>query len=419
MKGYFSVSDVNQYLLKVIKDDFILTRLMVKGEVFNKRHHPSGVIYFTLKDEHSSINCRISEKAGSSRSIEDGMEIILSGRVSLNSHQASCVIIAESFEETGMGAVFREFYRKKKSLEEKGYLDESVKRPIPRAKKIGIVTSEIGAVVHDIITVSKSRNPSVSLYLYPASVQGESAVGEVIEGINFFNNKFPVDVIIFGRGGGSYEELNVFNDEELCEVVANSKIPTISAVGHETDIVLSDYAADRRAATPSQAAEMAVEERKVLFGEAEELNERLISIFSSCLKEKTIFLDELDKRLNLSFGKKLELDKKFLLALRRKLDICNPELMLVRQFGKLEELSKSLNFSSRYYFSERFSSLEKLNSRLEIAYKETLAAAKPEVRNIEGEPLQGVKDLSVGETVSLIFPDGVAFLEVKKIQEGF
>ena len=256
-----TVSEVNNYIKRILDNDFILNNLVVKGEISNLKYHSSGHIYFSLKDSFSKINCVMfkSSAINIDFKLKDGMEVIAKARCSIYQGTGSLQLYIDNLEEEGIGSLHIKFEKLKKKLSEEGLFDEQYKKEIPSMpKRIGIVTSETGAVIRDIINVTKRRNSLIDIVLYPAVVQGEGAYKTIIEGIEFFNKIKNVDIIIIGRGGGSLEELWNFNEEDLARTIFKSEIPIISAVGHEVDYTISDFVSDIRASTPSQAAEIAV-----------------------------------------------------------------------------------------------------------------------------------------------------------------
>ena len=256
-----TVSEVNNYLKRIIDNDFILNNLSVKGEISNLKYHSSGHIYFSLKDEGGKINCVMfrSKAIMLNLTLEEGMGVVIGGRASIYPQNGSIQLYCDTIEQEGRGELYIKFERLKEKLSKEGYFDEELKKEVPKfPSRVGIVTSPTGAAIRDIINVSRRRNRLVDLVLYPAKVQGIGAYKEVIDGIKYFNRTKSVDVIIIGRGGGSIEELWNFNEEELAKAIFKSKIPIISAVGHEVDFTISDFVSDVRAATPSQGAEIAV-----------------------------------------------------------------------------------------------------------------------------------------------------------------
>lgn len=260
MSRAVTVSQINRYIANLFKQDYTLSGIQVKGEISGCKYHYSGHIYFTLKDAGAAISCVMfsTQRKGLDFTLEDGQSVIVTGRISVFERDGRYQLYARSIVQDGVGRLYEEYEKLKKRLLSEGLFDEQRKKQIPKfASKIGVVTAETGAVIQDICNVTYRRNPYVQLYLYPAKVQGEGAAQTVIDGIRYFE-KTDVDTIIIGRGGGSVEDLWCFNDEKLARVIAACTKPIISAVGHETDTTISDYAADLRAPTPSAAAELAV-----------------------------------------------------------------------------------------------------------------------------------------------------------------
>ncbi|MFR0018467.1 MAG: exodeoxyribonuclease VII large subunit [Paraclostridium sp.] len=253
------VSEVNSYVKRILTNDAVLYNLKVKGEISNFKVHSSKNVYLTLKDKSSKINCVIfKNNYDSSLNLEDGMKVIATGYISVYERDGSYQLYIENVELDGLGNLYIEFLKLKEKLGKEGLFDYIHKKPIPKMpKNIGIITSETGAVIKDIINVVKRRYPKVNIKLYSVSVQGKNSSEQICEGIKFFNNANNVDTIILGRGGGSIEELWSFNEESVAREIFSSHIPIISAVGHETDFTIADFVADMRAPTPSAAAEIA------------------------------------------------------------------------------------------------------------------------------------------------------------------
>ncbi|MCR4655739.1 MAG: exodeoxyribonuclease VII large subunit [Lachnospiraceae bacterium] len=260
MKNTYTVSQVNSYIKNMFTQDFMLRSINIKGEISNVKYHSSGHIYFTIKDEGSAIKCVmfLTYRKGLAFKLSEGQQVIVNGSVDVYERDGNYQLYAKSISLDGLGALYERFDRLKKELSEMGMFDSSYKQEIPAyVKKVGIVTAKTGAAIQDIINISSRRNPYVQLVLYPARVQGEGAAGTIVRGIKTLE-KTGVDLIIVGRGGGSIEDLWAFNEEEVARAIFDCRIPVISAVGHETDITISDFVADLRAPTPSAAAELAV-----------------------------------------------------------------------------------------------------------------------------------------------------------------
>ncbi|MDL2220160.1 exodeoxyribonuclease VII large subunit [Eubacteriales bacterium OttesenSCG-928-N14] len=256
-----SVTQLNEYVAKLLEQDEAMQSLFVVGEISNFKRHSSGHLYFSLKDEKSSVRCVMfrQQAGGLSFAPSDGMQVMVGGYASLYPRDGSFQVYAQSMQQQGQGDLYQRFEQLKTKLQGLGWFDAERKRPIPMLPgRIGVVTSPTGAVIRDIIHVSTRRNPQVNLLLYPAKVQGDGAAQEIAAGIAYFNARDDIDVIIIGRGGGSMEDLWAFNEEATAQAIYQSNIPIISAVGHETDYTIADFAADLRAPTPSAAAELAV-----------------------------------------------------------------------------------------------------------------------------------------------------------------
>lgn len=263
-KRIITVSELNEYIKMVLENDELLMRVFVKGEISNfTNHYKTGHFYFSLKDEGGAVRAVMFRGSASKLKFvpENGMRVVVGGRVGVFPRDGQYQVYAETMEPDGVGALYVAYEQLKAKLEKEGLFDAAKKKPLPKIPtRIGIITSPTGAAIRDIINILGRRSPASKAVLYPALVQGEGAAPDLVRGIGYFNDAGNVDVIIIGRGGGSLEDLWAFNDETLARRVAASKIPVISAVGHETDFTLCDFAADRRAPTPSAAAELAVPE---------------------------------------------------------------------------------------------------------------------------------------------------------------
>ena len=261
MKHVYSVGQVNKYIKNMFAQDFMLHHISIKGEVSNCKYHSSGHIYFTMKDADGTINAVMfagSRREGLKFPMKEGDRVVVTGSVEVYERDGRYQIYARTIERDGEGNLYLKFEALKRELEEMGMFAEEYKQPIPTyAKTVGIVTAETGAAIQDIRNIAGRRNPYVQLILCPALVQGEGAAASIVHGIHALE-QIGVDVIIVGRGGGSIEDLWAFNDERVARAIYDSGIPVISAVGHEPDVTISDFVADLRAATPSNAAELAV-----------------------------------------------------------------------------------------------------------------------------------------------------------------
>ena len=256
-----TVTDLNKYIKEKIAGDENLANVLVKGEISNFKLHYTGHMYFTLKDENSLIKCIMFKTYTPHLKFtpKDGMKVMAFGTVSVFERDGVYQLYCKAMQEDGMGSLYTAYEELKAKLEKEGYFDVAHKKKIPfMPKSIGVLTSNTGAVIRDIINVSTRRNPNVYLKLLPVPVQGEGAAEKIAAGIELMNEKKLADVIIIARGGGSLEDLWPFNEEIVAKAIYNSELPVISAVGHETDFTIADFVADLRAPTPSAAAELAV-----------------------------------------------------------------------------------------------------------------------------------------------------------------
>ena len=301
MKNVYSVKQVNAYIKNMFTQDFMLSRIYVKGEVSNCKYHTSGHIYFSLKDESGSIACIMfaGQRGGLSFRMQDGQQVIALGSITAYERDGKYQLYAKEILLDGAGLLHEKFEALKKELGEMGMFAPEYKKPIPRfAKRIGIVTAPTGAAIRDIMNVSFRRNPYVQLILYPALVQGDGAAASIVKGIEMLDRQ-NVDVIIVGRGGGSIEDLWAFNEEPVARAIFNARTPIISAVGHETDTTIADYVADMRAPTPSAAAELAVFEYQAV---ATYLEEKRLKLKRTLLQKVQIERMKMDRyRLKLTY----------------------------------------------------------------------------------------------------------------------
>lgn len=284
-----SVSELNQYIKEKIANDEMLNNVLIKGEISNFKNHYTGHLYFTLKDDHSLIKCIMFKTYTSNLKFKprDGMKVMVFGTVSVFERDGVYQIYCKAMQEDGMGSLYTAYEELKQKLEKEGLFDIQYKKKIPYMPKVvGVLTSQTGSVIRDIINVSTRRNPNVYIRLLPVPVQGEGAGIKIAEAIQTMNEQNLADVIILARGGGSLEDLWPFNEEVVARAIFASKLPVISAVGHETDFTIADFVADLRAPTPSSAAELAV-------ADVVELEHKLTNYqnrFKISLKKKVEFM---------------------------------------------------------------------------------------------------------------------------------
>jgi len=364
----FSVSEINRYIREIISGDLNLSDIWVKGEISNYKYHYSGHMYFTLKDEKSLIKSVMFRSQASRLKFhpENGMKVIVRGYVSVFERDGQYQLYVEEMLPDGMGSLYLAFEQLKNKLEKEGLFDNQYKKKIPfLPSSIGVITSLTGAVIRDIINVLSRRFENFNLMLYPVSVQGVQAASTISRAIKRLNQLNCVDVIILARGGGSLEELWAFNEEQVARSIFESKIPLISAVGHETDFTIADFVADLRAPTPSAAAELVVPEKRALKQKNRDLRQRLqnailknIDINRTNLRrhnESIVFrqpynrinqekmrLDSLERNLILALTIQKEKEKAKMKFLIEKLNVLSPLNILARGYSivKLKESNK-------------------------------------------------------------------------------
>lgn len=292
------VSQLNGYIKRILQTDPLLGNVSVVGEISNLKFHGSGHVYFSLKDADSKLNCFLpSGRAAELRyQLSEGMEITASGYIYLYERGGSYSLNIRDIEVAGLGNLSIAFEKLKEKLEAEGLFDAKYKKEIPFfPEKVAVVTSETGAAIRDVLKIIKNKNNYVDILIYPVLVQGPAAAGQIAEAIEQINALYPeVDTIIAGRGGGAMEELWAFNEEVVARSIFASKIPVISAVGHETDITISDFVADRRAETPTAAANMAVPDIEELKAYTNDLKEKMGLSMDACLRYKQMHLQSLD-----------------------------------------------------------------------------------------------------------------------------
>lgn len=308
----YSVSEINNFISDIFDRDTVLRNVQVQGEVSNFKRYPSGHCYFTLKDKGGVLKAVMFRSRAISLRFEpqNGDTVIAVGRIGVFERDGVYQLYTDLLLQQGAGDLMLAFDQLKIRLEAEGLFAEERKKQLPlNPCCVGIVTSSAGAAVRDIITVSRRRNPGIKLLLYPVKVQGEGAAAEIAKAISFFNKQKLADVLIVGRGGGSIEELWAFNEEKTVRAVAASKIPIISAVGHETDFTLCDFAADKRAATPSQAAEIAVADTSEYNRRIENLCERCCTAMQKLISYQGLELEKLNNSWALKDPERLFADK--------------------------------------------------------------------------------------------------------------
>lgn len=371
------ISEANSYIKRILTNDPILYNLRVKGEISNFKVHSSGNVYLSLKDEKSKLNCIIfKNNYDKSLNLDNGVKIIASGYISVYERDGSYQLYINEVEIEGIGNLYIEFNKLKEKLKKEGLFDIKYKKEIPKMPKaIGIVTSPTGAVIRDIINVTKRRFPKVDIKLYPVNVQGQKSAQDICEGIDFFNKMENVDTIIVGRGGGSLEELWSFNEEIVAREVFKSKIPIISAVGHETDFTICDFVSDMRAPTPSAAAEIATPDLSQIYYKLDNIRnrmskslnnqvildkEKLINTFDKInnymknyvVRDKVIQIDQIYDKINLRLEQNLETSKEKLSKKAALLHNLSPLATISRGYSIVEKDGQVINSIEDVYINE-------------------------------------------------------------------
>ncbi|MDM0980708.1 exodeoxyribonuclease VII large subunit [Clostridium perfringens] len=394
-----SVGEVNNYVKKLVENDFILKNLNVKGEISNLKFHSSGHIYFSLKDENSKVNCIMFKNNAVNLDfrLEEGMKVEIKARLGVYHKEGTYQLYCENIKKAGIGELFEEFHKLKKELSEEGIFDEKYKRALPKfPKRIGIITARTGAAVRDIINVIQRRNKALDIILYPAKVQGENAADSIIGGIRYFNNEKSVDVIILGRGGGSIEELWAFNNRELAYEIFNSRIPTVSAVGHEVDFTISDFVSDMRAPTPSAAGELVSPSLKEMIND---------------LVNKKEFLHRAIDRKFLNAKKDVDL-------LHKGLKGNNPKHIIEKRIKEVNSLEEKLNFLGKRKIDKAKDELIALNSILQTLNPlNTLGRGYSVIMDKEDKVINKVSELKKNDMVKVIMKDGSVNIDIKIINE--
>jgi exodeoxyribonuclease VII large subunit len=388
-----SVTELNRYVKDRVAEDEFLNAVFVKGEISNFKHHYTGHMYFTLKDENSLIKCVMFKTSTATLNFvpKDGMKVTVLGSVQVFERDGVYQIYCKAMQEDGMGNLYTAYEKLKAQLSEEGLFDESHKKPIPFMPKIiGVLTSNTGAVIRDIINVSTRRNPNVYIRLLPVPVQGEGAGVKIAKAIKLMNEKKLADVIIVARGGGSIEDLWPFNEEVVARAIYDSEIPVISAVGHETDFTIADFVADLRAPTPSAAAELAVTDISEL--------EYSINLFQ--------------RRLKMALKRKIE-------VMRLRYEKClnsrvfkEPLQKINEYYLQIDKLVKSMENSSIKKLKDSKLEATKLISKLDaLSPLKTLTRGYC-LTEVDGKVVTKAKDLKKDMELDIKFQDGNARAKV-------
>ena len=442
MEKYLSVTTLTKYLKMKFDKDPYLERVYLTGQVSNFRKRPSHQ-YFSLKDDHAVIQATIwsgiYQKLGFD--LEEGMKINVIGRVQVYEPSGSYSIIIEKAEPDGVGALAIQFEQLKKKLTEEGLFQERFKQPLPQfSKRIGVVTSRSGAVIRDIITTVSRRFPGVDILLYPTKVQGEGSAEEIARNIARANQLDDLDLLIIGRGGGSIEDLWAFNEEIVVRAIFESRLPVISSVGHETDVTLADFVADRRAATPTAAAELATPVTKLdLLTHLQNQEKRMATAVRNVLSKKqeslkkcsqsVIFrqperlydgylqrLDQLQLRLKQSLRTRISDNKQVVQARTHQLVQLSPIVKIQRYQDRLGQLDKLLRSQMALVYDAKVAEVKRLSEALLMLDTSRIVARGYAIVKKEESVVDSVESLKKKDQVTLLMRDGQVELEVKDVK---
>lgn len=442
MEKYLSVTTLTKYLKMKFDKDPYLERVYLTGQVSNFRKRPTHQ-YFSLKDDHAVIQATIwsgiYQKLGFD--LEEGMKINVIGRVQVYEPSGSYSIIIEKAEPDGVGALAIQFEQLKKKLTEEGLFQERFKQPIPQfAKRIGVVTSRSGAVIRDIITTVSRRFPGVDILLYPTKVQGDGAAEEIARNIARANQREDLDLLIIGRGGGSIEDLWAFNEEIVVRAIFESRLPIISSVGHETDVTLADFVADRRAATPTAAAELATPVTKLdLLSHLQNQEKRMATAVQNVLSRKkealkkcsqsVIFrqperlydgylqrLDQLQLRLKQSLRTRISDSNQLVQIRTHRLVQLSPITKIQRYQDRLGQLDKLLRSQMALVYDAKVAEVKRLSEALLMLDTSRIVARGYAIVKKEESVIDSVESLKKKDQVTLLMRDGQVELEVKDVK---
>lgn len=395
----FKVKEVSKYISNVLRRDSFLSNISVEGEVSNFKKS-GGHSYFSIKDDEAMLKCVVFKTIPIAQSLNltDGQKVVVTGTVMTYEKGSYYQILCKNVEEVGRGNLYEQFLALKEKLSKEGLFNSELKKPIPKfPKNIGVVTAKNGAAIRDILNTLRRRYRIANIYFYPAKVQGIGASDEIALGVKYLDSLDFIDTIIVGRGGGSFEDLNAFNDENLIRTIFNCKKPVISAVGHEIDTMLTDYVADKRAATPTAGAELS-------------------SVSMDEIKE---FLNQAEKKLNKNILEEISAEKVQLEHFKKELEYYNPSNRITTLKENLENLKKSLD--------EKIVSIFKYNKQLLDFKRQSLEIINPNsildrgysiIYNDKNEIVKDIKTVNVGDSLKLKVSNGEIISDVKEIIDG-
>lgn len=388
MGKIYTVSEINKYIKMIFDKDVYLNNITIQGEITNFKAHYTGHLYFTLKDDTSTIKCIMFKSFASLIKFKpsDGMKVVITGQVSVFERDGAYQIYCRTMTPEGLGELYLAYEQLKEKLNKEGLFDSAHKKKLPYLpNRVGVITSRTGAVVRDIINVTTRRYPNVNLLIYPAAVQGVNVAQTVIEGLDTFNRLNNVDVIIIARGGGSFEDLFGFNDESLARKIFESKIPVVSAVGHETDFTICDFVSDLRAPTPSAAAELVYPQYSDIVQKISTDRNRIIIGIQNYIIRKREYV----KRIKAA---KLE---------KVPLDIINRYRMIID--STIRKSENNIRLRIERYKSKCMQTISKLDA---LSPLKTLTRGYSVVENEERKVIKSVKDVKKDDKLNLTLVDG-------------
>ena len=395
---YLTVTQINKYIKYKMDNDSNLSVVYLKGEISNFKNHSSGHLYFTIKDESSRILAVMFRANASKINFKpvDGSKVLVVGRISCYEASGNYQIYVEEMLEDGVGNLYLEFEKLKKKLGDKGYFDDIYKKPIPKfPKKIGIITAPTGAAIRDIITTINRRYKLVELYIFPSLVQGENAKDDIVKNLNCASN-YDLDLIILGRGGGSIEDLWAFNEEVVADAIFKSKIPIISAVGHEIDFTISDFVSDLRAPTPTAAAELSVPNTIDLIN----------------------YIKQLEIRASKSMENIIDTKKSRLSSLVNSYVLKNPKNMYEIKSQKLDNLVDKLNIYIKRNINDNNNRFINILNKLDALNPINTIKRGYSITKIKDKVITSIKNVSENDIITTDLVDGIITSKVMSVEES-
>lgn len=397
-ENIYSVSDLNRYLKQLLEEQSELRNVHILGEISNFKRYPSGHCYFTLKDTGAVLKCVMFRSKAINLQFEpnNGDTVLAVGRIAVYERDGVYQLYTDLLLQQGIGNLMQAYEKLKNKLMEQGLFAQENKKSLPKNPQcIGVITSSAGAAVRDIITVARRRNPGIKIFLYPVLVQGTGAADDIVRAIKFFNKHKLAEVLIVGRGGGSIEDLWAFNEEKTVKALVASKIPVISAVGHETDFTLCDFAADMRAATPSQASEIAVADIKGYQDKLEYLKQRAYNLINN----------------------KLEVYEKHLKMLNNSWGLRNPERMLTDKMLHIDQLWQQLIRQMQNKLNSSEHALALNAAHLDnLSPLSVLGRGYSITQDRDFKLVNSVQQVHFGDELSTIVADGKIISVVQKVE---